>query len=799
MPSISVATEDTKKPLGNAVAAQFRYSKESDSSLLADVKNIDVQPSSFATNVTPSTTSSCLSLKRKRPPKIEIPQVLREIQTDKLLLKDKTIEDQPLGFDGVEVGVSSMKGKKKVMEDTHKIVSALHGDSRKGFFGVYDGHGGTRAAEFVAENLHRNILEMLDKSRGHMHKEDAIKAAYLKTDQDFLKQGLGSGTCCVTALIEGGDIFISNLGDCRVVLCRDGLAEVLTQDHRAGQEDERNRIEDKGGYVEIHRGAWRVHGILSVSRSIGDVHLKDWVIAEPDTKTLHLTPDMEFLVLATDGLWEKVGGQEAVDTATRSCLAANKQRSTVNLWKEDDDGFGCENLSPPSKARRISLVKQQKVKIQSPSKESGRYKKNNLRKDENESSGENLSPSSKLQKIPLIKQHKVKIHVQNQENNHFQQRNSGGLMAACKELVNLAVSRGSLDDITVMIIDLEKFKCKSCVSDSIGSTIPLSYLIDFSSNWEMQDPIGIHACFSSGEKAIDDPAAVTRSGQSVFVSVYRTKIAGQCRLISITWCKNLLLHGLSVSVEGPEGENHYTCKVELKPWYFWRKQGSKRFMVEGKAVDVFWDLKMAKFDGKTEPQSDYYVAVVCEEEVVLLLGDLKKDAYRKTRFRPSLIDPILVSKKEHIFAKKKFSTRVKFHEKGRFHEISIDCNNLNHHNCTGGLDPEMEIKIDGHLVIHVKHLQWKFRGNESISMSKFRVEVYWDVHDWLFSPGLHHALFIFRPISLTAFPLSTLLSLSSPPSTPLSSSQTASSSSLEGDNPNGLFGFCLFLYAWKVE
>ncbi|KAJ4960057.1 hypothetical protein NE237_019967 [Protea cynaroides] len=281
-----------------------------------------------------------------------------------------------------------------------------------------------------------------------------------------------------------------------------------------------------------------------------------------------------------------------------------------------------------------------------------------------------------------------------------------------------------------------------------------------------------------------------------------------------------MLHGLSFSVEGPKGESHYSCKVELKPWFFWRKQGSKRFMVEGQAVDVFWDLKMAKFNGETEPQSDYYVAVVCQEEVVLLLGDLKKDAYRKTGSRPALIEPILLSKKEHIFAKKKFSTRVKFHEKGRFHEISIECNNLHHHhhhhhhhgssdsssnNNSGGdgLDPEMEISIDGHLAIHVKHLQWKFRGNESISMSKFRVEVYWDVHDWLFSPGLRHALFIFRPVSLSTSSslasMSSLSPLASPlTSTPLSS-QTAGSSSVEGYNATGSSDFCLFLYAWKVE
>ncbi|CAI0464650.1 unnamed protein product [Linum tenue] len=158
--------------------------------------------------------------------------------------------------------------------------------------------------------------------RDESSKEEALRAGYLKTDQQFLEQvwvrflpiltweqimqGLLSGACCVTALIQGQEMVVSNLGDCRAVLCKGGVAEALTIDHRAEREDERQRIENKGGYVEFHRGAWRVHGILSVSRSIGDSHLKEWVLAEPDTNILHLTPDMEFLVLASDGLWEVV-------------------------------------------------------------------------------------------------------------------------------------------------------------------------------------------------------------------------------------------------------------------------------------------------------------------------------------------------------------------------------------------------------------------------------------------------------------------------------------------------------------
>ncbi|XP_076885828.1 uncharacterized protein LOC143535476 [Bidens hawaiensis] len=291
----------------------------------------------------------------------------------------------------------------------------------------------------------------------------------------------------------------------------------------------------------------------------------------------------------------------------------------------------------------------------------------------------------------------------------------------------------------------------------------------------MQDPIGIPACFSAGE----DSATITKSGQSVFMSVYKTKIAEQSRLITVTWCKNLLLHGLSVSVEGPETE--HACKVELKPWNFWRKHGSKSFVVDGNPLDIFWDLKSAKFHGETEPVSEYYVAVVSGEEVVLVLGDMKKDAYRKTGCRPALTDAVLVSRTEHVFGKKKFQTRVKFDEKGGFHDVLIECINR------GNADLEMEIRIDGDLMVHVKHLQWKFRGNELIKFKKGFIEVYWNVHDWLFSPGLRHALFIIKP------------SASPPPVPPVLTSPAGVCGSVQGLDSVYLYEFCLFLYAWKVE
>lgn len=395
-------------------------------------------------------------LKRKRPPMIQIPQVLQEIPADKVWLRVRDCPPQhdAVLFPDLGAGVFSVKGKKKLMEDTHRVFSCSRGNPTKGFFGVYDGHGGTKAADFVAENLHINVAEMFENAAGNSGKEEAVKAGYLKTDREFLKQGLGSGACCVTALIEENEIVVSNLGDCRAVLSRNGVAEALTKDHKAERADEREMIEKKGGYVEIHRGAWRVHGVLSVSRSIGDAHLKNWVLAEPETKTLEMTPDMEFLILASDGLWDKVGNQEVVDTVIRLCSVGQKLALGGDNCKE--------NTSPPSlKQRKVLLVKQPLKGRWSPRcmKATDAWKEGG-----DDFGSENQSPPSKVQRVSLDKRKGFKNQSSTHENSVCcpkKQPTSVGIAAACRELTNLSLSRGSLDDITVMIIDLNHFRNKS--------------------------------------------------------------------------------------------------------------------------------------------------------------------------------------------------------------------------------------------------------------------------------------------------------------------------------------------------
>ncbi|EHA8589739.1 putative protein phosphatase 2C 77 [Cocos nucifera] len=250
---------------------------------------------------------------RKRPAKLVIPEACVSSEFDETC-KEKDTAEKELEVEGSEFCLVSRRGQRHVMEDGYEVITNIHGDSKQAFFGVFDGHGGRAAVDFVSKKLGKNIIRAvaeLDKEDNQL--ELAIRSGYLATDKEFLCKGVSSGACAATAFIKDGELHVANVGDCRVVMCKQGVANALTRDHRAGREDERIRIESSGGYVSCRNGVWRVMDSLAVSRAIGDVNMKEWIISEPETNKFRITPDCEFIIMASDGLWDKVTDQEAVD------------------------------------------------------------------------------------------------------------------------------------------------------------------------------------------------------------------------------------------------------------------------------------------------------------------------------------------------------------------------------------------------------------------------------------------------------------------------------------------------------
>ncbi|GLT61956.1 hypothetical protein SLA2020_346260 [Shorea laevis] len=166
-----------------------------------------------------------------------------------------------------------------------------------------------------------------------------------------------------------------------------------------------------------------------------------------------------------------------------------------------------------------------------------------------------------------------------------------------------------------------------------------------------------------------------------------------------------------------------------------KRKGSKNLEVDSSKIEIFWDLTNAKFGAGPEPFEGFYLAVVFNQEMVLLLGDLTKEAYRKIEADPlHSIDATFVAKREHIFGKKFYGAKAQFCDKGQMHDITIECDT------TVGLhDPCLVIRIDSKTVMQVKRLKWKFRGNHTISVDGFPVEVFWDVHNWLFGNAMGNA------------------------------------------------------------
>ncbi|KAG9131847.1 hypothetical protein Leryth_016579 [Lithospermum erythrorhizon] len=287
--------------------------------------------------VTPIKAKEESNLIRNRPPRLIVPGSPALGSS----AGENKMGGEDIEMEGRHYSVASKKGRRKVMEDAHSVIVDLFGNHKQALFMVIDGHGGRGTADFVKKNLGRNIIKELKDVRmtGNNAIERAYRRGHLLTDEQIIFQSIGGGACAASVLVMGGQLHIANVGDCRVVLSRNGKAVSLTKDHRPSRHDERLRIDKSGGYVTCRNGVWRVNGTLAVSRAFGDRHMKKFIISDPEIKRLPLTSDCEFLIMASDGLWDKVDEQEAVElvSSEMDSLESCKKLVDISFSRGNDD------------------------------------------------------------------------------------------------------------------------------------------------------------------------------------------------------------------------------------------------------------------------------------------------------------------------------------------------------------------------------------------------------------------------------------------------------------------------------
>nr|CCA22084.1 calcium/calmodulindependent protein kinase kinase pu [Albugo laibachii Nc14] len=307
---------------------------------------------------------------------------------------------------GIRTGYAEARGSRAFMEDKSAVIAACGMDAypssvsekyeSMAFFGVFDGHNGDDTAMTLQSKL---LDQIISHPAFAKQPKKAIHDSCLRLDSEILhtqnqrwQPGRSSSQADDTGFNDGctygqtlqpisfsgsaavfailvkeqrddqmmescrleGDLMhvsgvtkvhVGNIGDCRAVLSsKDGLALEITRDHKASNPAEKERVEKSGGFV--HNG--RLDGILAISRGFGDLaHKQDGhLIATPDVYEHVVTPEDEFLLLASDGLFDVLTSQQAVNfIAKKLRMHGDVQLAAQELLLKAQQYFSHDNTS----------------------------------------------------------------------------------------------------------------------------------------------------------------------------------------------------------------------------------------------------------------------------------------------------------------------------------------------------------------------------------------------------------------------------------------------------------------------
>ncbi|KAJ7977901.1 Protein phosphatase 2C family protein, partial [Quillaja saponaria] len=284
--------------------------------------------------------------------------------------------------------VCSKRGQKGVNQDCCIVWEEFGCQEDLMFCGIFDGHGpwGHYVAKSVRESMPLSLLCNwqetlgqtsldpdfdLDSDKNH-HSFNIWKQSYLKTcaviDQELEQHckidSFYSGTTALSIVRQGEVLVIANVGDSRAVLATtsdDGslIPVQLTIDFKPNLPKEAERIIQSKGRVFCLDDEPGVHRVwlpdvespgLAMSRAFGDYCVKDFGLTSvPDVTQRNITSRDQFVVLATDGVWDVISNQEAVEIISsvpdKAKSAKRLVECAVHAWKRKRRGIAMDDIS----------------------------------------------------------------------------------------------------------------------------------------------------------------------------------------------------------------------------------------------------------------------------------------------------------------------------------------------------------------------------------------------------------------------------------------------------------------------
>lgn len=239
--------------------------------------------------------------------------------------------------DPVDSGVCTLSAHRQPTDDTRTVSQVHCGASLIAAYGLFAGHGGPTASDLCARNFLPTLLEdsalRKDPERAIRNSCHAIEAFVLA------KSALDSayyGTTLLFVLFKDRDLYIVNIGNSRAILATMDGIQTITQEHDGSNAEEVARVRNAGGFFQDGK----VNNLLRVTRSIGDLELKDRkhvtfpnrqmtediVIPIPDIFCRKISERDEFFVLATAEVWDTLSNKTVVNIVSDGLKRGDNSR-----------------------------------------------------------------------------------------------------------------------------------------------------------------------------------------------------------------------------------------------------------------------------------------------------------------------------------------------------------------------------------------------------------------------------------------------------------------------------------------
>ena len=293
---------------------------------------------------------------------------LNSVKTKKIQiqLEPKIIKD----YSSSSLAGKNEFGETKINQDSYLILTSINNFTNYNIFSVFDGHGkdGHLVSQFLVNyfsDFFKNnpqiikcqteiqLLNLFIES-DYKFLRDAVNNSekQLSLEEDIDSKNSGSTLCIVISIYT--KIICINVGDSRAILSISEIfrndIKLLSIDHKPSLKKEQERIKKCGGYVErfiyedgIADQTYRVwdspllkYPGLAISRSIGDTDVtKIGVISDPDFCIKTLKKEMNFIVIASDGIWEFLDNKEVCDFVKNYYLVnGNAKNAAEELVKK---------------------------------------------------------------------------------------------------------------------------------------------------------------------------------------------------------------------------------------------------------------------------------------------------------------------------------------------------------------------------------------------------------------------------------------------------------------------------------